>query len=97
MAAAGGGRRRRAPPRLGDGREPGTGEPGSGLRSSGCGLRAACLRGCLFSVRGWGGEWGVRVRLLGFGGLLGWLGLVFAQLASRLASQSDPARLGSTF
>ena len=32
----GGGRRRRAPPRLGDGREPGTGEPGSGVADSGC-------------------------------------------------------------
>jgi len=88
MAAAGGGRRRRAPPRLGDGREPGTGEPGSGVA-------AARLSGAL--VRGWGLEGGVRVQLLGFGGLLGWLGLVFAQLASRLASQSDPARLGSAF
>ena len=41
----GGGRRRRAPPRLGDGREPGTGEPGSGVA-------AARLSGAL--VRGWG-------------------------------------------
>ena len=66
----------------------GTGEPGSGVA-------AARLSGAL--VRGWGLEGGVRVQLLGFGGLLGWLGLVFAQLASRLASQSDPARLGSAF
>ena len=41
----GGGRRRRAPPRLGDGRDGGTGE-----RSSGC--AAARLSGAL--VRGWG-------------------------------------------
>ena len=40
-----GGRRRRAPPRLGDGREPGTGEPGSGVA-------AARLSSAL--VRGWG-------------------------------------------
>jgi len=46
MAAAGGGRRRRAPPRLGDGREPGTGEPGSGVAAAGC-VRRACVAVCL--------------------------------------------------